>query len=247
MTNWFQTHANVEALDEHQLVDLDTTLNRDLTRVRYVTMISMLVIVIGMFWSMYNTVDSIDTNALAKAAEGEAAKVLPLLGDAAVDVGNQVAPSVATAFTIEAEKLAEDLESSLEKEVAQLQVSLPVKMEAALLKEMGKARAEQRQILVTKFPELKGKDKKIDQLFAAYESGTTKWAALVLSRVFERHLDELAKLRKTLNTFVNKKGAAGSDAAVDGEAVLSVWLEILDDTFSGQEETLQVRKKAPKK
>lgn len=249
--DWFQSLENVEGMEDHQLMALDEELNKHLNIVRYGTMLLLVLIIGGMFYSMYATVRDIDQDAVAKAAEAQVAVVLPQLQQAAIEVGNEVSPTVATAFTKEAEKLAGDLEKSLDVEIAALQKSLPQKMEVTLLKEMEKARGEQKALLLGKFPELKAQPKKVDALFASFESGTTKWAGLVLARVFERHLAELNKLRQTLDTFVAKKDAkdakAGAAEAVDGEQVLNVWLEILDETFAGQEDALVIEEKPVKK
>jgi hypothetical protein len=251
MMDWFQSLENVEGMEDHQLMALDSELNKHLSIVRYATILVLVLVIGGMLYSMYNTVNSIDQNALAKAAEAQVAVLLPQLQRAAVEVGNEVSPSVATAFTKEAEKLAGDLEKSLDKEIAALQKSLPLKMEVTLLREMEKARVQQKGLLLAKFPTLKAQPEKLDKLFASFEAGTTKWAGLVLARVFERHLAELNKLRQTLDTFVAKKNAAdakaGKNEAVDGEQVLNVWLEILDETFAGEGEAIVIEEKAPKK
>ncbi len=249
--DWFQSLENVEGMEDHQLMALDSELNKHLSIVRYATMGLLVLIVGGMLYSMYNTVNSIDSDAVAKAAEAEVAVLLPQLQRAAVEVGNEVSPSVAAAFTKEAEQLASDLEKSLDTEIAALQKSLPMKMEVTLLREMQKAREEQRGLLLAKFPDLKAQPKKVDALFTSFESGTTKWAGLVLARVFEKHLAELNKLRQTLDTFVAKKDAAndkaGTPEAVDGEQVLNVWLEILDETFAGEGEEIVVEEKIQQK
>ena len=249
--DWFQSLENVEEMEDRQLMALDSELNKHQNLVSRGTVILLVLIIGGMVYSMYSTVQNIDSDAVAKAAEAEVSVLLPQLQTAAIEVGKEVSPSVAAAFTKEAEKLAGDLERSLDVEIAALQKSLPEKMEVTLLREMEKARGEQKKELLAKFPTLSAQPEKVDKLFAAFEAGTTKWAGLVLARVFEKHLAELNKLRQTLDTFVAKKeaadGKAGKAEAIDGEQVLNVWLEILDETFASEGDSIVIEEKTEKK
>ena len=243
MLDWFKPLEKVAELGDSQLVTLDKEFDKHITIVRWVSRALLLIIVVGMFWSMKSTVENIDSDAVAVAAEKQAAVILPQLQTAALEVGEEVAPSVAKALQAEASKVVDDLQVSMDKEIAEMEKGLPEKMEAAMLKEMGKARASQRAVLLKKYPALSKDPKKIEKLFAAFESGTNRWAGLVLVRLFEKHLEELNKLRATLNSFVAKKTkedvkAGSAEPQVDGEQVLNLWLEILGETFGGEESSI---------
>ncbi len=248
MIDWLKGMPAIAGISDHALRDQHLALQRHIRIVRYTVPIAVLVIIATTALHIRSTFSEIRAEDLGGALEKQAARVLPKVQKAAMEVGEQVAPVVGEAFATQLDKAFGRLASRLDSEVGQLGEALPQTLEKQFQRKIEAANASAAEKIYEAFPELRGEPAEVEALMKAFQGGVAIWATRTLTGTFARHIKDLENIKATLNGFVRSQNRATKDSVaaaqergevkaqtkITPDQLLALWLEILDEALQGE-------------
>ncbi len=248
MIDWLKGMPAIAGISDDALRDQHLALQRHIRIVRYAVPIAVLIIITITVLHIRSTFSEIRAEDLGGAFEKQAARVLPKVQKAAMEVGEQVAPVVSEAFASQLDKAFDRLASRLDSEVGQLGEALPQTLEKQLQRKIETANASAAEKIYEAFPELRKDPAKVEALMKAFQGGVAIWASRTLTGTFARHIKDLENIKTTLNGFVlaqnravkvdaaaaQERGEVKSQTKITPDQILALWLEILDEALQGE-------------
>ena len=203
----------------------------------------VIIIVFLIFLSnMYSAVKNIKSEEFIAKLERNSLKVWPKLTKEVKRVGEQVFPVYAKELDNILTKPIPDMDKKIEKETQSLQVALDEKIKGNVNMAFKKIDAQQKKMLATRFPELAKQPEKFEAMLKMTQTASKNWTKNKLNKVMEQNLYALKQMQETLDKgFKLKKG---QKARLDGEQVLSLWLDVLNESLHGKDTIIEPDKKA---
>ena len=134
------------------------------------------------------------------------------------------------------------MDKKIEKETASLQKALDEKIKGNINGTFKKMDAAQKKMLAAKFPDLAKDPAKLEAMHKMTQNASKNWTKNKLTKVMEDNLYALKRMQETLDKgFKLKKG---EKARLDGEQVLSLWLDVLNESLHGKDTIIEPDKKA---
>ena len=203
----------------------------------------VVIIVFAIFLTnMYSAVKNIKSEQFITKLERNSLKVWPKLTKEVKRVGEQVFPVYAKELDNILTKPIPDMDKKIEKETQSLQVALDEKIKGNVNMAFKKIDAQQKKMLATRFPELAKQPEKFEAMLKMTQTASKNWTKNKLNKVMEQNLYALKQMQETLDKgFKLKKG---QKARLDGEQVLSLWLDVLNESLHGKDTIIEPDKKA---
>ena len=203
----------------------------------------VVIIVFAIFLTnMYSAVKNIKSEQFITKLERNSLKVWPKLTNELKRVGEQVYPVYAKELDTILTKPIPDMDKKIEKETQSLQVALDAKIKGNINTAFKKIDVQQKKMLETKFPALAKDKKKLEAMLKMTQNASKSWTKNKLNKVMEENLYALKQMQETLDKgFKLKKG---EKARLDGEQVLSLWLDVLNESLHGKDTIIVPDKKA---
>jgi len=178
----------------------------------------------------YARIKSFDGEAFTAQMGDRAAKLLPRVSDAIVEVGAEVLPVYSAELEKQLDGSLERLSAVLDKELALLQSNLTAHLEKTLSDFVSGAAAAHRDLVAREFPQFASDQAKIFEITSAVDGAFEKWFFEQINGVFNRHIKALASIQDTAAKLRNQAVKEGQKN-VTGEEVLGLWLEVINEKF----------------
>ena len=192
----------------------------------------------------YARVKSFDGEAFTERMGDRAAKLLPRVSDAIVEVGAEVLPVYSAELEKQLDGSLERLSAVLDKELSLLQANLSAHLEKALTDFASGAAASHRDLVAREFPQFASDPVKIFAITSAVDGAFEKWFFEQINGVFNKHIKALASIQDTATRLRNEAVKEGQKS-VTGDEVLGLWLEVINQKFEvepGDEPTGKAKK-----
>jgi len=192
--------------------------------------------------NMYSAVKNIKSEHFIAKLEQNSLKVWPKLTKEIKRVGEQVFPVYAKELDTILTKPIPDMDKKIEKETQSLQLALDEKIKGNINVAFKKIDSQQKMMLATKFPELAKDPKKFEAMLKMTQNASKNWTKNKLNKVMADNLYALKQMQETLDK--GFKLNKGEKARLDGEQVLSLWLDVLNESLHGKDTIIEPDKKA---
>ncbi len=205
----------------------------------------VVIIVFLIFLSnMYSAVKNIKSEHFIAKLEQNSLRVWPKLTGELKRVGEAVFPIYAKELDAMLTKPIPDMDKKIENETASLQKVLDDKIKVNINTAFKKIHEQQKKMLAAKFPTLAKDPKKLDAMLAMTQNASKAWTKGKLTKVMEENLYALKQMQETLDKGFRLKKGDKAKGRLDGEQVLSLWLDVLNESLHDKDTIIEPDKKA---
>jgi hypothetical protein len=230
-----ETDANkaIGALEEAKaLIEKEESIRKKMQLLRWGFPLLVLAIFGTYAYLLYDSVRSVEEDKFFARLQQNLTRIWPVVGDEIKRVGKELYPFYAEEFQKAVVDAAPELEKKFSTEMKAMQSTFETRMSQDMTRMLAEAHQQQVAILTSEIPEVADDPAATNRVITAINAATVTWMKDLFSAALQEHAVAFLDLKKVLDK--NYRLADEEKGKVDAEQLLSLWLEVVDDSMSGE-------------
>jgi hypothetical protein len=214
------------------LIEKEESIRKKMQVLRWGFPLLIIAIFFTYAYLIYDSIKSVEEDKFFARLQQNLTHIWPVVGDEMKRVGKAVYPFYTEEFQKAITDATPQLEEKFASEMDELRSSFESRVSRDLSHMLANAYQQQLEILRSEVPESAGNATGTNDVITSINAATVTWMKDLFSATLQEHAAAFLDLKNVLD----KSYRLGDDAKhqIDAEQLLSLWLEVVDDSMSGK-------------